>query len=253
METGDAKATFTEGFVYDVLEGAITDPFIDEDDLTRVIEVDEVYYVKVTHNESGKVTGADFDKYVSPKNTNTERYIKIVEFKEGDIPGTFSPLYYRFDSIEWLLPIHPWKVTIKGDNEVTVSAGELLTVRNDIILALGVHPDWVRQQSASSFAGGDVEVTAAGYIYGRATQTGGDEMLVQNLPISGGADFASIDLFRTIPADDVGVAFSESLPTESGFLFIIAEVTFVDSVVEITKQVITHNPTMWHMEIPAPP
>ena len=144
---------------------------------------------------------------------------------------------------------HPWTPTPNGDAFINVSSGDLMTLRNDNTIGVSEPPAWVRREVASSYVGGSVEVTAAtGYIYGTATQEAGDVMFYPDVIDHG------IQIDRTIPADDVSVMFSETLPVNTSgdeFIFLIADVTLTSGVAAVTKRHCYDNPTMWHIDIPA--
>lgn len=145
---------------------------------------------------------------------------------------------------------HPWKVTANGDNTVTVAAGRILTMKNEQGLGVSDPPTWVRLQQAAKFDGGNVEsIAASGYIYAYLPATISAELMFSR------DDTTSLEIYRNIPSGSLTVAFSATLPENSGgstyeFCFVIAEVTYASGVVTVTEQILTHNPTMWHIDMP---
>jgi hypothetical protein len=144
---------------------------------------------------------------------------------------------------------HPWKCTPGGSSAITVAAGRLLTMRNESGIGVSNHPIWVRLEEAGRYAGGTVTVTAAtGYIYGYMGKANAETMFQRD-------DSTGLYIDRTVPDGTLAVAFSENLPENTDglgdeFCFVIAEVTLAAGVAAVSEQILTHNPTMWHIDMP---
>jgi hypothetical protein len=161
----------------------------------------------------------------------------------ADVPGT--------DTLPSPPPAaHPWKVTANGDDTVTVAAGRILTMKNEQGLGVSDPPTWVRLQQIAKFTGGDVEgIDANGYIYAYLPATISAELMFTR------DDTTGLEIYRNIPSGSLNVAFSTTLPGNSGgsaaeFCFVIAEVAYSGGIVTVTEQWLTHNPTMWHIDLP---
>ena len=147
--------------------------------------------------------------------------------------------------------IHPWKVTKIGNSSVRVGMGRLLTIRNQPSIVIGDVPLWTRLEQAAKYAGGKVSsISASGYIYGYTPLT-----VVEAMYSTDHTDGLSIE--RVVPVAPIKVAFSKTLPEQTGvveeFCFVIAEVSVAAGVLTVKEQILTHNPTMWHISIPAMP
>ena len=120
---------------------------------------------------------------------------------------------------------HPWKATSNGDSTVAVAAGEVIALSK----ANGYPFYW----SELSYAGGDIEVTAAtGYII--------ISMVVAEL---NGGDTNAGDSGLIAAPSSIAVEFVTTMAdVTDDFGYPICKVALTGGVATITKQILTHNP-----------
>jgi hypothetical protein len=168
------KAKFIPGFVYDRSEGSMFSLFDNLADQTRVVADGDIFYAEITLS-SGEVSSVDFVKETTPTDTEYIKYIKCVEFVEST--GGLNPIYYRFDSIDYVAAssasTHPWKVTANGDDTVTIADGRVMTMIVKGSAETDGNGDYIEKWFSPyvvhylTYSSGDVTVPADGYIYGK--------------------------------------------------------------------------------------
>jgi hypothetical protein len=218
------------------------------------------FWVKISRSiATHEVTAAEIQSGAEiPADDDDFAYVELAHILDNNLEEVDLVLHQtRFEEIDISVVEsnestydHPWKVTSNGDDTVAVAVGRLLTIKNDPSLDPSEPPSWIRLQQAAKYAGGNVTVTAAaGYIYAYIPVDRAEHMMFLR------DDTIGTQIDRSIPAGSLAVAFSETLPENTGgtgdeFCFVIAEVTMAAGVVSVTEQILTHNPTMWHIDMP---
>jgi len=145
---------------------------------------------------------------------------------------------------------HPWKVTANGDNSVTVAAGSILTWRNEPDPGISTIPSYLNLEEVIRFDGDTLDSISDEdtVIWANCKrEASGSEIIFQP-----DADLEQID--RVIPDSTSTVTLNSgtAMPT-SGTEDInleLARITVEDGVVTIDRQILTHNPPMWLIDIP---
>lgn len=135
---------------------------------------------------------------------------------------------------------HPWKVRANGDDTVTIAAGEIMSYGDSTFGDLST-------KHYASYEGGTATVTAAGVIYGQINGALSTNPVLNDTWIDSNGDDVVIAYYRVVPdiLDEITVNFAATMPSSNTtFYFEIAKVNFVDDVASVTKQVLTHNPTL---------
>ena len=144
VKDGKTKAHFQAAFVID--QANIVPIFDDPLDQTLTVAIGDVFYTKIITNVVNLVTSATFGKESDPvdvepsEEVDGETYIKCVEFENGDIAGTFKPVYYRFDSIIFTEPTGPvldYTIFFTGGDELSITEAEALAGYNP-----GINKNW---------------------------------------------------------------------------------------------------------------
>jgi len=138
-------------------------------------------------------------------------------------------------------PPHPWKAGGKGGLEITVAPGKVLGFK---AAATTAGKPW--HCVFASYAGGDVAVSASGWLYVVATVT--DAAIEADTYLLDGAFFI---VANTQKPTSVTVVYSATAPasitsgTSSEIYIPLAEVTVTDGVASVVDQVLTHNPCLF--------
>jgi hypothetical protein len=134
---------------------------------------------------------------------------------------------------------HPWQVKENDDATMDILKGSILSYQE---LGLTLREFGFYDGSTT------VTVTGEGVIYGQITS----ELALYSDINAGGTDSAGdtfeVPINRVFPdeAASISVLFASSLPTPSNsyFYFEIAKVTLVSSIAVLSRQILTHNPTL---------
>tara|TARA_R110000782_G_scaffold7120_2_gene24155 strand:- start:2260 stop:3330 length:1071 start_codon:yes stop_codon:yes gene_type:complete len=190
---------------------------------------------------SSPTTGGRVMKEFEPTSGKWE--MRTVECDDGTV--TFTEEADRIVVTANDSSSHPWKVTGNGDATVDVAAGKLLSFHSETNPGLSNIPSYFQLKEFANYAGGTVSsINAAGFIYASIGLTTNDTIFEADM-----ADGLTID--RVVPDGSITVAFAAALPT-TGDVFIVelANVTFAGGVATVSDQIMTHNPTLWSIDIP---
>lgn len=142
---------------------------------------------------------------------------------------------------------HPWKVTANGDDTVNIGYGSLLAFEDN----------WMTLREFKYFSGtvaeeiSAVKVTGTGSIYGKVAAAVSSGLLIDTtLNVIGGEGTVDVDYLRTFPDEgefaDITFLFSDTVPgnVSNDWYFELAKVELNDSIASVTRQILTHNPTL---------
>lgn len=135
---------------------------------------------------------------------------------------------------------HPWRVTANGDDTVTVGEGSLLSYDEASIT--------LREFLYYDGSYGDITVTGTGSIYGRIEASAAFTPDINYSGIDSNGDTFIVQLLRLF-VDSGGtliLSFETTPPLSPNtyFYFEIAKVELVSGDAVVTRQVLTHNPTL---------
>jgi len=148
---------------------------------------------------------------------------------------------------------HPWKVTVNGNDEVTVGEGRILSYLDGDGGGLAS----ISLDGFGDYAGGVITVTGAGVIYGSIPAVATLYPILNYQASSAGeTGDVNISLLRVIPDlnESITVAFDTTLPKSTNatvFYWAIATVDLVDGKATIVKQILRHDPPLWSFTEPA--
>ena len=149
---------------------------------------------------------------------------------------------------------HPWKVTVNGNDTVTVGEGRILSYLDG---DSGASLTSISVDGFGDYEGGQITVTGAGVIYGSIPATSTLYPIINYFASSAGeTGDVDITLLRVIPDlnEVITVAFDTTLPKSTNasiFYWAIATVDLVDGKATIVKQILRHDPMLWSFTEPA--
>jgi len=142
-----------------------------------------------------------------------------------------------------IIPAHPWKVTANGDDTVGAGYGSIYSY-DQTSLTLR---EFKYYSGPDDPAYTPVTVTGAGSLYGRIAAALATAADINFSGTDSNGDTFAVNLLRIFPDVTANVLFSfeTTVPTSSSVLYFeIAKVDLVDGVAVVTRQILTHNPTL---------
>ena len=140
-------------------------------------------------------------------------------------------------------PALPWKVTSNGDDKISVGYGSVLSYEEASLTLRehGYYEGFVAEEHPG------ITVTGTGSIYGRIQSALASYPYIQYAGTDSAGNTYYVDLFREFPDENefLSFSFNTTPPTGAGvFYFELAKVELVDSIAVVTRQILTHNPTL---------
>lgn len=138
---------------------------------------------------------------------------------------------------------HPWKVIPNGDNTLHVGPGSIYSY-DEVSLTLR---EFKYFAGTVALAYSPIPVPSAGSLYGRIPAAAAFTPDINYGGSDSNGDTFTVQLLRVFPdaAQDVLFSVETTPPAVPGtFYFHIAEVDLVGGIATITRQILTHNPTL---------